>query len=194
MCYVRRKNACNLTTWDTFRPIFLFQLRLIICYSAWCYRAHLQVLVLMDQVTEKTADCSAKVQITFYIHRLNYLAYLTTPITEYPNYILNSIIIFLLTHLLPSAFSLCTQFCFFFQLFVLAKYTTDLCTDQLMPSVSSAVPASKIRTKLWFIVQNLRLPISQEVRSNSSYMPGIETLFYKIMREGFAPTNNYNMT
>lgn len=121
MCYVRRKNACNLTTWDTFRPIFLFQLRLIICYSAWCYRAHLQVLVLMDQVTEKTADCSAKVQITFYIHRLNYLAYLTTPITEYPNYILNSIIIFLLTHLLPSAFSLCTQFCFFFPAFCSCK-------------------------------------------------------------------------
>lgn len=112
-CYVRGKSTYNLTSWDTFRTIFISQLRLTICYSAWCYRAHLQVPVLITKSQEKTADCIAKVQVTFYIHRSKYLAYITTPITEYPNYILNSIINFLLAHLLPSSFPLCTKFCFF---------------------------------------------------------------------------------
>lgn len=103
----------NLTTWDTSRPTFISQHRLTkhLLFCLALYSALLNGSGFDYQVTERIADCTAKVQVTFYAHILNHLLYLTIPITKYLNNVLNSII-FLLSYLLPTHFSLCKQFCF----------------------------------------------------------------------------------
>lgn len=103
----------NLTTWDTSRPTFISQHRLTkhLLFCLALYSALLNGSGFDYQVTERIADCTANVQVTFYTHLLKYLLYLTIPITKYLNNVFNSII-FLLSYLLPTPSSLCKQFRF----------------------------------------------------------------------------------